>query len=149
MGRIYRAGYTGIAITAATDVLHLATAAGVPIIIHEVKISQVSLTATEMLLVKLHSGTGGTAGSALTEEPLDQGLSHAADTAVTRTRATQSTQADTYLEEYWNILVPFHYLPIPEDRVTIQISNQFIVEIETPPSASMNHAAQVVWEEIG
>jgi hypothetical protein len=150
---MYTAAFAGVTFDPSTEVpcdaIVLATGAGAPATIYEVKLSQMTVTTSEILSLKLHRGTGGSGGTGATEVPLDSGDTTTPDSTVVYKQTTQSTEANLIDAFNWNIIQEFIWLPVPELRPTILISSQFVLELETDPSVTLTMSGSIKWEEHG
>lgn len=154
MGRIYSLTFKDIAVAAAQDLFYLLQTASIPIALHSVALTQKTLTAWEAknVLIKrvpatVTVGSGGTSG---TPRPLNSNDTAASGTGRVNdtTGATSSgTIVDLHAEE-WNFLNGLYYLPPPEDRPIIQVSQALVVALVTAPSASMTASGTLIYEEL-
>ena len=109
--------------TAVQDIFALKTAASNGAQVHHIQLSAGGVTTAAEVRMRLKRATAtftlGSVGSAVTPVAVDAGDSLAA-TATTRINdTTQSTTsgAFTTLENFqWNVLLPFDYMPGPEDE---------------------------------
>jgi len=150
-GQMHTANVAGISVSAANtpqDLIVLTAASNRAVKIHQVIVSQLTLIASEILSIKLHRGTGGSGGSAMTEVPLNDG-SGVSGAAVVYSRTTQTTEADLLYAENWNVVQPFRWLPTPLLIPTITGGSNFVVELETDASATMDMNLSISYEEIG
>lgn len=154
MGRVYSLSFSDVAVSAAQDLLIAQASSSVPIAVHSVTLTQKTLTAWEAKNVRIRrvpaTVTLGSGGSTPTPRPLLKndaaagGTYHANDT----TPATSSgTIVDLHSEE-WNFLNGFYYLPPPEDRPVIGVSEAVTVKLDTAPSAAMTCSGTIVFEEL-
>ena len=154
MGRVYSLSFKDVAVAAAQDLLGVTTSASVPIAIHSVTLTQKTLTAWEAKNVLFRrvpaTVTQGSGGTTPTPRPMNAndtaagGTYHVNDT----TAATSSgTIVDIHSEE-WNFLNGLYWLPPPEDRPIIRISEGFMVNLVTAPSGSMTSSGTIIFEEL-
>ncbi|MFO1185830.1 MAG: hypothetical protein U1E56_13765 [Bauldia sp.] len=154
MGRIYSLSFKDVAVSVAQDLFAVLCSSSVPIAIHSVTLTQKTLTNWEAKNVSMRRVTAtvtlGSGGSTPTPRPTNAGDAaaggtyHANDTTV----ATSSgTIVDTHAEE-WNFLNGLYYLPPPEDRPIIRVSEAFVVRLDTAPSAAMTCSGTLVFEEL-
>lgn len=150
MGRVYSLQFNKVAVTVVQDLLQI-EAKIVPVIIHEITISQssdVGDAAAESLLIRLKKVTD-TVTDDVVEVKFDEGDSAAnANLAVNET--TQLVAGVEVLRsEVWNIALPFTYLPTPEMRPVISVDDTFVVDLADAPSDSITVSGTLVFEEIG
>ena len=152
MGRMYSAVMDAVSITAANvpqDLFELLAASNVAVLIHEIRISQKTLTASELLQIKLHRGTStGSGGGTVTPKALQEG-DPAADSTVERNNTTQSVETSPLVIDHWNVVNPWIWLPTPESRILVPGGGLFIVELETDPSATFTVSGTIIFEELG
>lgn len=150
MGRIYSAQFSEVAVTAQQDLFQL-EANTTPIIIHGVFLSQSSDlgdTESEGLSIQIRRFTDAVTND-IAEVALDGGDAAAnADIAVNETTELVTGQSIIH-SEAWNILTPFVYLPTPELRPVVQISNGIAVNLNTTPADSITMSGTIYFEEIG
>lgn len=154
MGRVYSLSFSDVAVAAAQDLLIAQASASVPIAIHSVTLSQKTLTSWEAKGVLLRrvpaTVTLGSGGSTPTPRPMNAGDTAAGGTyhANDTTPATSGgTIVDLHSEE-WNFLNGLFWLPPPEDRPIIRVSEAFTVKLVTAPSGSMTASGTLVFEEL-
>jgi len=149
---MYTCPLTGTSVSAAQDIIELQAPDGVMIVVHEVRLSQEDIAATEFFALKMHRGTAtGTGGSAGVEVALGGAGEPAADGIVELHNTTQSTETSVLHTFRWNVLTEFLFLPTPDMRpvLTASSANFFIVELEAAPSGATNMYGSITWEEFG
>lgn len=117
---VYTAVFDAVSVTAANDLFHITPAANRPVTLLGMTLGQTTDlgdAAEEVLRIGLYRGvTGGSGGSAATEQPYDAPTGPTASAAVVTNNTTPSTSG-TLLEVIpWNIRVPLMWFPIPEIR---------------------------------
>lgn len=154
MGRIYSVVCSDVAVTALQDLLLIQASSTIPLAIHSVTLTQKTLTAWEAKGVLFRripaTVTLGSGGSTPTPRPMNANDTASAATAHVNdtTPATSSgTIVDIHSEE-WNFLNGLYYLPPPEDRPIIRVSEAFSVKLVTAPSGSMTVSGTLVYEEL-
>jgi hypothetical protein len=94
--------------------------------------------------------TAGTGGTAPVMSPADSGDTKAA-TATARandtTQATSSGTVKTLQAWQWNVLLPWQYLPAPEDRDVIQAGEQITLDIPGAPASTVV-SGSITWREL-
>lgn len=150
MGQMYSASFSAVAVSAAQDLFEiLAPSTGI-VRIHEVRISQITKTTSEMLRLTIQRNSGsGSGGSTPTKYPLEVGMA-AAEATIEANNTSRAAGATILVNMMWNVVNgEYVYLPIPEDRITISPSGYATVGLETAPAASMTMSGTIIWEEIG
>jgi hypothetical protein len=149
MGRMYSAGYKGIAVTAASDLIEIAAPSDAVVVLHEVTISQDEKDASEQLMFSLSHATGsGSGGSTVTPTKHSIGDSAFGGT-VERNNSSAATGLTEIKAESVNALNGLHWLWTPETRPEISPSGMMVFRIEAAPAASMDFSVSVTLEEIG
>lgn len=159
MGRMYVGEFTGVAKTAAGDMIELIAPSDAVLVIHEVKVTQSTEAGdaqSEQLDVvfKRASGTytSGSGGSTATPRPMNFGDAAFGGTLETNnsTPASAGTGVlNTLFTMAENVHNGWHYLPTPEARVVISPSQALVVALGTSPADSVTFNLYVVFEEIG
>ncbi len=158
MGKMYRARFEDVAVTAAQDLFSLGSPTSGIAKIHNFVIGQksdVGDAAEEILVVRIVTGntTVGFGGSAPTAVPDALG-----DTATVTVRANDTTEVSAGTQaikwsEPWNIRVGWPYIPTPETQF---IWNELIagtttflaLQLITVPGDELSMTGTVTWEEI-
>jgi hypothetical protein len=160
MGRMYRATFKEIAVTAAQDLFEVGSPADAIVVIHRWTISQkteVGDAAEEMLTLTTNRGVGsvtsGSGGASVTPQPVEDGNPAFGGTVErnnTTILAVGTGTLETDLEVYeWNIRVPMEHVYTPEERPVLSPSTFWTLECETAPADSVTMSGTVVFEEIG
>ena len=145
---MYSAIFENVTIAAVQDLFTIVMGSNVCAIIHELKLGQTLLTASEILEIKAtRASTTGSGGTSVTAVPLDVSAP-ASDTTIDVNDTSQGTPGAIVFLDTWNVVNPFHYLPTPEARIVIPGGGRLIFELETTPT-SMTAYGYMVWEEIG
>jgi len=145
MGFIYQTTATNLSVTDTGDFVQLRNSSTLSVVIHEVRVWQESDTTLAMNTVRLHRGTGGAAGSAMTERELNQGGPAAVVTGFSLPTTDVGTLTGD-MQSGWNILQEFLYLPIPEDRIILAASDHFGVSLRVADTLTIG--CSVIWEEM-
>ena len=123
--RIYAAGFDSVSIgTAVQDIFSLLAGATKGVILHHIHLEASGITTAAQLRMRLKRGTAtvtqGSGGSAPTPGAVDPGDSLAATAILHCNDTSQATTSGNFtgLIEYfnWNVLLPFDYMPGPEDE---------------------------------
>ncbi len=153
--RIYSTYFDNVTVAAIQDVFSLKAGAVNGCEIHQIDLSAGGVTAPAEIRLQLKvlpaTVTQGTGGTAPTISPVDSGDSKAA-TATARandiTTQASSTGTVKILEAHqWNVLMPWQWLPPPEDRIVIQATEGFALTIPAAP-ASTAISGTIKWREI-
>lgn len=151
-GLVYASVFGGIAVTAVQDLFQLTAPADAAVILLSVRLSQSSDAgdlAAEMLRVEIaRATTGGSGGTAITEEPLQAGFP-AAGSAVVRQQTTVATGLTILVEDGWNIQAGWLYQPPPEERIVVSPSGIIVVSLPLAPADSLTMSGTITWAEIG
>ena len=157
MGRIYTHSMpdTSIAATANLDVLTLPVGANIPVAIHEITLYQRTLTSWEEKPLQLirYSGayTLGSGGTG-TLTPQKHNFNDTA-TAITTARygdttAVTSGTATIIRNDSFVLLNGYFYLPAPEDRIIISVSQALVVRLPVALSGTTSFTGSITYEEL-
>ena len=150
MGRMYTVQFSSVAVSVQQDLFQV-EANTVPVIIHGVFISQssdVGDAQAENINIRLARVTDVVTDDLATVQ-LDKGdATQLADVAINET-----TQLVTGIEvihaEAWNIALPFIWLPPPEMRVIVEVTNTFVVNLDDTPDDPLTMSGTLYFEEVG
>jgi len=156
--RIYSAGFNAVSCgTAVQDIFSLLAAATKGIQLHHIHLEASGVTTAAQLDLRLKRGTAtvtqGSGGSAPTPGAIDAGDSLAATAVLHCNDTTQATTSGNFtgLVEYfnWNVLLPFDYMPGPEDedRETALINQALILDFPSTIVAT-TITGFIKWREI-
>jgi hypothetical protein len=128
------------------DIFVLATGASEKAILHGFEIYSDTTTAAALKLELVRRSGGGTGGTAITEEDIDQAADATATAAVTTDVETPGTGIAVLKNYYWEQLGPLSYWPTPEIREKLDVSGFIALNLLTSP-ANAAIGGWVVWEE--
>jgi hypothetical protein len=153
--RVYKTPFDNVSIAAVQDILSLKAGAANGIEIHQIDLTAggVNSPAEIRLRLKRLSAvvTQGTGGTALTPGPADSGDTKAATATVRANDTAQATTTGTTTllgAWQWNVLLPWQYLPAPEDRDVCQAGEAFVLDAPAAPGAAILVSGTVVWREV-
>lgn len=145
---MFSLSFSEIAVTAQQDLFQL-QATTVPIKIHRVTLSQssdVGDAQSEGLSILIREVTDTVTDDG-GEQALDRNNPGTFSGACAINETTElTTGAATLHSEAWNILSPFVYLPTPEERISIDIGNAVVVNLNTTPADSITMSGTIVFE---
>lgn len=142
-GLVYTARFENVSIAAIQDILSVIAGASRGAILHMIELSAAASSSTpaefRLNLKRLPATvTAGSGGTALTINP---SMGRNTITASSTVRANDTTQATTSgtalnLQAWqWNVILPFQYLPAPEDRDECQASSALVLEVVAAPTS--------------
>ena len=150
MGRIYSVSFTDIAVVAQQDLFQLESLI-VPSTLHAVFLGQrtdLGDAEAEGLSIIIARVTD-TVTNVTAEVPVDGGDA----VATANINVNQTTELVAGISnihsEMWNIALPFVYLPPPELRPTIKVSDALVVNLNTTPTDSITMSGTLYFEQIG
>ena len=156
-GHVYSANFGGVAVSAAQDLFEILAAAGVPVIIHSIRIGQSSDAGdaqAEMLRVQVSlvnavvtGGSGGSTSTSRAHSPASPAASTTVE-ANNTTQATSSTTIDPIIEDTYNVQAGWLYLPTPEERLIVAAGTTLVVESPDTPTDPLTMSGTVTFEEI-
>lgn len=140
--RVYHATFSNVSISAVQDLFSEQATATMAFEVHESVIGQVTATAVGNLRISLHrlpaTFTVGSGGSGATNQPSNFGDAAATLSARVNdtTQATTSGTNTVLRADVFNVINGWQYLPAPEDRYQIKISQGFVVSLDTAPGSA-------------
>ena len=154
MGRMYTVQVTGVAHTAAGDLIQWIPGTEKPILIHAIFISQITElgdSAEELITVQItrDNDTDGSGGTTTSAVPLDG--NDAADAAtITVTNTTDASGTPVILHsEAFNVRVGWAYIPTPEMRPRCDLGDQnLVVLLAEAPDDSITFNLTAYFEEL-
>lgn len=154
--RVYTAGFDNVAVgTAVQDILSVRSSAAKGIKLHHIHLEAASITTAAQLRMRLKrltaTVTPGSGGSAPTPVAVDPGDTLAAAAVARCNDTTQATTSgSTQILGYfqWNVLLPFDYMPGPEDedRERADVSQAIILDLPAVIVAT-TISGFIKWEE--
>lgn len=155
--RIYVAGFDNIAVgTAVQDIFSLLAGSAKGIQLHHIHLEAAGVTTAAQIRMRLKRGTAtvtqGSGGTNVTPAIVDAGdtLAATATAHVNDTTQATTTGAFTTLAQFqWNVLLPFDYMPGPEDedRECALVSQALILDL--PASITQTTISGFIkWREL-
>lgn len=140
--RIYKAGVDNVTVgTAVQDIWSILAGAAIGIQLHWMQLTAGGVTTAAELRMRLKRGTAtvtmGSGGSTPAKNIVDDGDTKASGSTLHANDTTQATTSGNftgYLEYFqWNVLLPFDYMPGPEDedRPACGAAEAFILDFPT------------------
>jgi hypothetical protein len=141
--------------TAVQDIFSLKTPAGKGAQLHHVQLSAAGVTSAAEVRMRLKRGTGtlggSTGGTAPTVSPADPGDSQASACTFHINDSNQATATFVNLLGFqWNVLLPFDYMPGPEDedREVIDVSSILVLDLPAAISPAVTASGLMKWREM-
>lgn len=152
--RIYKQIFENITISAIQDVFSLKAGSANGLELHQIDLSAGGVTSPAEIRLRLKIGsvtvTQGSGGTVPTPSNADSGDTKATTATLHVNDTTQATTTGAFRNVgawQWNVLIPFQYLPAPEDRETIAASEIIVLDIPGTPSASTVVSGTIAWRE--
>lgn len=156
--RIYTGGFNTVTCgTAVQDIFSLLAASTKGLQLHHIHLEASGVTTAAQLDLRLKRGTAtvtqGSGGTVVTGGAVDAGDTLAATAVLHCNDTTQATTSGNFtgLVEYfnWNVLLPFDYMPGPEDedRETALISQALILDFPAVITATVL-TGFIKWREL-
>lgn len=152
--RVYKTYFDNVTVAAVQDLFSLKAGAANGIELHQVDLTAGGVTAAAEIRIRLKRApttfTQGSAGTTPTIAVADSGESKATAATVHANDTSQGTTSGTMIilgAWQWNVLLPFQYLPPPEDREIIQGGEGLIIDIAATPASTVV-SGYISWEEI-
>lgn len=148
MGLLYTAAFENISLTdAAQDIIFLATSSAVPIRIHYARFTASVTTDVRARIQLIRRTTAGSGGTGITPSELIGRNTVSPATTCTYLRTTTGTAGDVVAAEQWSLLVPYEYLPVPEQRPEVAASSYIGFNLAAGTGATRTISGYVTFEE--
>lgn len=155
-GLMYTATFSDVAVTnAVQDVFEMIAAAGVPAIVHSIRLTFVPTIVSGVAqdvrakLQVVTRTTTGSGGSAVTPAPENPRNSVAAVTTVNRTVVTtQGTLGVVKLADQVSTILPYERIFTPDQRIVIPGGGRLCLFLATALGASYQASGEVYFEEV-
>lgn len=141
--------------TAVQDIFSLLAGSANGIELHHIHLEAGGVTSPAEISMRLKRGTAtitqGSGGSAVTPAPTDVNDTKAAGTTAHINDTTQATTSGAFtalLGFNWNVLMPFDYLPAPEDRETCTVSQALILDLPATIGAATTVSGFIKFREM-
>jgi len=152
--RVYSAQFENATISAVQDVFLLKAGSANGIELHQIDLSAGGVTSPAEIRLRIKrlpaTVTNGSGGSSLTANATDSGdtkISTATARSNDTTQATTSGTAVVLQAHQWNVLMPWQYLPSPEDREVVQAGEALVLDIPGVPTSTVV-SGTIKWREL-
>lgn len=152
--RIYKTFFENVTVAAAQDLFSLKAGAANGIEIHQIDLSAGGVTAPAEIRIRVKrmpaTFTQGSGGSTPTVGVADSGDTKTSTATVHANDTTPGTTGGTAVvlgAFQWNVLMPWQYLPAPEDRDVIQAAEGFVIDALGSPASTVV-SATITWREL-
>jgi hypothetical protein len=153
--RVYTAGVNSASVgSAVQDIWTLLSGGTNGIQLHWIQLSAASVTTAVQNGIRLKRGTGVALGSGGTQPAknfVDDGDTKASGSTLHANDTVQATGTFTSLTKYffWNLLLPFDYMPGPEDedRDTCSVSEALILDLPGVTGGAQTVDQNITWRE--
>jgi hypothetical protein len=152
--RVYSTFFENVTISAVQDIFNLHAGAANGCELHQIDLSAGGVTSPAEIRLRLKrlpaTVTNGSGGTAPTLGVTDSGDTKAATATVRANDTTQATTSGTavVLQAWqWNVLLPFQYLPTPEDREVIQVTEALVLDVPGAPTSTVV-SGTIKWREL-
>ncbi len=151
MGRLYVVKHDNIAVAGAITIIQLKMGANSTGKIHRVWVNQSGSTTSAQVriqLVRKSAAATVTSATPLLMDPGDGAAKAVGGTAATGiTASAEGTDTDILINESFNALSGWLYLPTPEERIKIGAAG--IIGLKFPANPALTITAGIVFEEEG
>jgi hypothetical protein len=155
-GLVYTASVDAVSVTnAAQDLLEFVAAAGVPLLIHSIRVTFVPTITSGVAqdvrarLQLQQRSTTGTGGSAVTPRAVSRRNSVAAATTVNSLVTTPGTTGLLWSAEEVSIIVPYERIYTPDQRIPVAGGSRFSIALVAGLGAAYTASMEVYFEELG
>lgn len=152
--RIYVAGFDTVSVgTAVQDIFSLLAGSAKGIQLHHIHLEAAGVTTAAQIRMRLKRGTGvtnGSGGTNVTPLIVDAGDTLAATATAHVNDTTQQTGTFQTLALFqWNVLLPFDYMPGPEDedREVALVSSSLVLDLPAVITAT-TLSGFIKWREL-
>lgn len=152
--RVYSTYFDNVTIAAVQDVFNIKAGAANGVELHQIDLSAGGVTSPAEIRLRLKrlpaTVTNGSGGTAPTIGITDSGDTKAATAGVRANDTTQATTSGTAVilqAHQWNVLLPWQYLPAPEDREVIQAGEALVLDIPGAPASTVVNGT-IKWREL-
>jgi hypothetical protein len=155
LGRMYRATFSKVAVTAAQDLFEVNAPSDSVVIIHGFKISQSSDVGDAQeeilnLLMKKGATTSGSGGTTPTASPNQTGTpAYGGTVEANNTTKATSGSIITNGSDGPNVRIGKDVIFTPEDRIVLSPSERFTLELVDAPADSLTVSGEITFEELG
>ena len=155
MGRMYRASFSKVSVTAAQDLFEIVAPADAVVVLHGFRFSQstdVGDAAEEILNIAVKTGatTSGSGGSSVTPVPSSLGDAAFGGT-VEANNTTKASNGTIVMHDPvgMNVRVGVDVVYTPEERIVLSPSARMTIELIDAPTDALTMSGVAVFEEIG
>lgn len=152
--RVYKTYFDNVTVAAVQDLFSLKAGAATGLELHQVDFTAGGVTAAAEIRIRLKrlpaTVTQGSGGSVPVIGAADSGDTKASGTTVHANDTSQATSGGTIVilgAWQWNVLLPFQYLPCPEDRDTIQPAEAIVLDVAATPASTVV-SGFITWREV-
>jgi hypothetical protein len=154
--RVYSTFFDNVSIAALQDIFSIKAGAANGVELHQIDLSAGGVTSPAEFRILLKRapatvtlGTGGTAPTIAAVDSVDTKAATAVVRANDITTQTTSTGTIATLAAWqWNVLMPFQYLPAPEDREVIQAAEALVLSAPAAPGVAVLVSGVIKWREL-
>lgn len=111
-------------------------------------VSNVSSTTSAVARIQLLRKTGTITGTATPPSAISLGAEATSGVTVKWKATAEGTDGNVLIEDGFNVLNNWLYLPVPEERVTVPPSGIIALKFPAAPP-NINYSYGIEWEEIG
>jgi hypothetical protein len=152
-GRVYTVSFSQVAVTAAQDLISIATGAKA-IKLHSVQLGQYGATAVGNLPIAMRrlgpTAALGSGGSAVTPVPMNPGDAAATVTAHVNdtTNATTSGGTVAAIADDFNVINGYLHMPPEADRIIVGPNSALTIALLSAPAAAETMSGTATFEEL-
>lgn len=152
MAGLYCVNLTRVAVTTAATIIQIKAGASNPLEITRASVSQsLSTTSTQLPIQIMRKSAAGTVTSftPLKLHPDAVAAFAVGGTAATGTNASaEGTDSDVLVQEVFNYLSGWYYLPVPEARIQVPVGGILGLKLPVAPGSSVTLTAQIEFREL-
>lgn len=147
--RVYSVTMNSVAVSTGKSLIRISAPATMVLVVLRAQLSQSeSVASNQDRIILQRCSTDGT-GTANTPEKAEVGGPAATFTAVTNLTAEPTLTTSPFIDESFNWLNGWLYMPSPEERIWIPPSGRLVLRIPQTPAISLTMEAELIIGEVG
>ncbi len=147
--RVYSVQLNGISVSVAKTLIRVSAPSTMTCVVLRAWVSQSESVASNQDRVILQRASTDGTGTAETPEKMEVGGPAATFTAVTNLTVEPTLMADPVIDEGFNWLNGWLYVPAPEERIWLPPSGRLVLRLPETPAVALTMEAGMVIGEVG
>ncbi len=147
--RVYSVVMNQISVSAAKTLISVVAPSTAIVVLLRAWITQDASETSEQLPILIQRGSAIGTGTAATPDKFEPGDPVAASTVKTNLTVEPTYTGNPFVNESFNVLNGFLYVPMPEERIILPPSGVVGMRLDANPAAALTMSAGFVFGEIG